>query len=127
MKAKCIHQREGGRKTHQHHVGNSGMLRGEIVFCGDCGDGGHWDSEFWLGGRVFIVISFQNLCNREVKGMLGWGGSTGVGMSVQNIFLCSTAERDSNGVNLDLTSEAELSFPHGNSKCEEHVVNVCWG
>ncbi len=30
-------------------------------------------------------------------------------------------------MNFDLTSEAKLSFPHGNSKGEEHVVNVCWG
>jgi hypothetical protein len=27
-------------------------------------------------------------------------------------------------VNFDLMSEAELSFPHCNSKCEEHVSNV---
>ncbi len=45
--------------------------------------------------------------------MLGWGGSTGVGMSVQNVFLGDTEERNSDGLNLDLTSEAELSFPHG--------------
>jgi hypothetical protein len=59
--------------------------------------------------------------------MLGWGGLTGVGMSVQNVFLGNTAERNSDGLNLDLTSEAELSFPHGNSKCEEYVVNDGWG
>ncbi len=59
--------------------------------------------------------------------MLGWEGLTGVGISAQNEFLGDTAERNSNGLNLDLSSEAKLSFPHGNSKCEEHVVNVGWG
>ncbi len=59
--------------------------------------------------------------------MLGWGGLTGVGMSVQNVFLGDTAERNSDGLILDLTSEAELSFLRGNSKCEEHVINVGWG
>jgi len=56
----------------QHHVGDGGMVRGEIVFCSDCGDGGNWDGELGLGGRVLIVKSFQNSCNGEVKGMLGW-------------------------------------------------------
>ena len=111
----------------QHHVGDGSVVLCEVVFCSDCADGGNWYGELGLGGRILIVKSFQNSCNGEVKGMLGWGSSTGVGMSVQNIFLCDTAERDSNGVNFDLTSEAELSFPHGNSKCEEHVSNVCWG
>ncbi len=45
-------------------------------------------------------------------------------MSVQNIFLGDTLERDSNRLNLDLMSEPVLSFPHGNSKGEEHVVDV---
>ncbi len=45
-------------------------------------------------------------------------------MSVQNILLGDTSERDSNRLNLDLTSEPVLSFPHGNSKGEEHVVDV---
>jgi hypothetical protein len=45
-------------------------------------------------------------------------------MSVQNIFLGDTSERDSNGLNLDLTSEPVLSFPHGNSKGKEHIADV---
>ena len=56
----------------QHHVGDGGMVRGEIVFCSDCGDGGNWDGKLRLRGRVLIVKSFQILCNGEVKGMLGW-------------------------------------------------------
>ncbi len=45
-------------------------------------------------------------------------------MSVQNIRLGNGSERDFNRLNLDLTSEAILAFPHGNSKGEEHVFNV---
>ncbi len=45
-------------------------------------------------------------------------------MSVQNILLGDTSERNSNRLNLDLTFEPVLSFPHGNSKGEEHVVDV---
>ncbi len=45
-------------------------------------------------------------------------------MSVQNIFLGDTLERNSNRLNLDLTSKPILSFPHGNSKGEEHVIDV---
>ena len=30
-------------------------------------------------------------------------------------------------LNLELTSEAILAFPHGNSKCEEHVFGVGGG
>ena len=56
--------------------------------------------------------------------MLGWGCMPWVTMSVQNIFLGNGSERDLNRLNLDLTSEAMLTFPHGNSKGEEHVFNV---
>ena len=45
-------------------------------------------------------------------------------MSVQNIFLGDTLGRDSNRLNLDLMSEPVLSFPHGNSKGEEHIPDV---
>ncbi len=45
-------------------------------------------------------------------------------MSVQNILLGNGSERDFDRLNLDLTSEAILAFPHGNSKREEHVFNV---
>jgi hypothetical protein len=38
--------------------------------------------------------------------------------------LGDTSERDSNRLNLDLTSEPVLSFPHGNSKGEEHVLDI---
>ncbi len=48
-------------------------------------------------------------------------------MCVQNILLGDTLERDSNRLNLDLTSKPILSFPHGNSKGEEHVVDVVRG
>ena len=48
-------------------------------------------------------------------------------MSVQNILLGDTSERDSNRLNLDLTSEPVLAFPHGNSKGEEHIADVGWG
>jgi hypothetical protein len=48
----------------------------------------------------------------------------GVTMSVQNILLGNGSERDFDRLNLDLTSEATLAFPHGNSKGEEHVFNV---
>jgi hypothetical protein len=45
-------------ERNDHHVSNGGVVLGEIVFCGNGGDGGHWDSEFWLGGWVFIIKSF---------------------------------------------------------------------
>ena len=45
-------------------------------------------------------------------------------MSVKNIFLGNGSERDLNRLNLDSTSEAMLTFPHGNSKGEEHVFNI---
>ncbi len=45
-------------------------------------------------------------------------------MSIQNILLGDTLEHNSNRLNLDLTSEPVLSFLHGNSKGEEHVVDV---
>jgi len=45
-------------------------------------------------------------------------------VSVQNILLGNVSECDFNRLNLDSTSEAILAFPHGNSKCEEHIFNV---
>jgi hypothetical protein len=47
----------------QHHVGDGGMVLCEIVFCSDCDDGGNWDGELGLGGKILIVKSFQNSCN----------------------------------------------------------------
>ena len=47
-------------------------------------------------------------------------------MSVQNILLGNGSERNLDGLNLDSTSEAVLAFPHGNSKCEEHILDVVW-
>jgi hypothetical protein len=47
-------------------------------------------------------------------------------MSVQNILLGNGSERDFDGLNLDSTSEAVLAFPHGNSKREEHILDVVW-
>ena len=57
---------------------------------------------------------------------MGWGRLSGVAMSVQNILLGNGLERNLDGLNLDLTSEAVLAFPHGNSKCEEHILDVVW-
>ena len=45
-------------------------------------------------------------------------------MSVQNILLGNSLERNFDRLNLDLTSEAILALPHGNSKREEHIFNV---
>ena len=47
-----------------------------------------------------------------------------VSMSVQNVLLGNGAESFLNRLNLDLTSEAILAFPHNNSKGEEHVLGV---
>ena len=58
--------------------------------------------------------------------MLGWRRLSGVAISVQNILLGNGLERDFDGLNLDSTSEAVLAFPHGNSKCEEHILDVVW-
>jgi hypothetical protein len=53
--------------------------------------------------------------------LLGRGGFPGVGTSVQNEFLGDVPESPFDRLNLDRTSEAVLSFPHGNSKREELV------
>jgi hypothetical protein len=45
-------------ERNNHHVSNGCVVLDEIVSCGNGGDGGHWDSKFWLGGRVFIIKSF---------------------------------------------------------------------
>jgi hypothetical protein len=52
---------------------------------------------------------------------LGRGGSSWVTMSVQNKALGIMPESPLDQLNLDLSSKAVLSFPHGNSKCEELV------
>jgi hypothetical protein len=56
--------------------------------------------------------------------MLGWGGASGVDMSIQNILLGDSSESSFNRLNLDLTSETKLAILHGNSKGKEHVFNV---
>jgi hypothetical protein len=61
--------------------------------------------------------------NRQVEGMLGRGGASGVAISVQNILLGDGSEISFDRLNLDPTSKAKLAFPHGNSKGEEHVFN----
>jgi hypothetical protein len=48
-------------------------------------------------------------------------------MSVQNVSLGNGPESSCDWLNLDLTSDAVLTFPHGNSKGEEHVLNITWG
>ena len=58
--------------------------------------------------------------------MLCLGGLLWVTISVQNVLLGDGAENFLNRLNLDLTSEAVLAFPHGNSKGEEHVGCVRW-
>ncbi len=42
-------------------------------------------------------------------------------MSIQNEALGDMPESPLDRLNLDLSSEAILSFPHGDSKCEELV------
>ena len=55
---------------------------------------------------------------------MGRGLAPGVTMSVKNILLGNSLERDLDRLNLGSTSKAILAFPHGNSKGEEHVFNV---
>ncbi len=45
-------------------------------------------------------------------------------MSVQNVLLANGNESFGHRLNLDLISEANLTFPHGNRKSEEHVMGV---
>ncbi len=52
---------------------------------------------------------------------MGCGGSSWVTMSIQNEALGDMPESPLDQLNLDLISEAVLSFPHSDSKCEELV------
>ena len=56
--------------------------------------------------------------------MLGWGGSPGVGVSVQSILLGNGSESVFDRLNLDLALSTVLAFPHGDSKCDEHCLCV---
>ena len=114
-------------KHDNHHVSHGCMVRGEMIPRCNGGDGGHRDRKLRLGGGVFVIKAFQNAGDGQVEGVLGRRRSSGVGMSIQNIFLGNTLERDSNRLNLDLTSEPVLAFLHGNSKGEEHISEVGLG
>ena len=59
----------------------------EFIALGDFLDCGHWDCQLGLCRWVLIVEFFEQMCYWEVERMLGWGGSAGVVMSVQNVFL----------------------------------------
>jgi hypothetical protein len=58
----------------------------------DCGDGGDKDSKRWLCRWIVVAKTFQQAGDGEVKGLLGWGGFSGVWMSIQNKLLGNVPE-----------------------------------
>jgi hypothetical protein len=83
-------------ECYHNKVGHRRMPTGEVVARRNGGDGRHRDGEFRLRRWVLVVIALQDPCNGQIKGVLGRGSTTGVGMSVQNVLLGNTAECDSN-------------------------------
>ncbi len=91
-----------------------------VVLC-NCRDCRDWQGQLWFRRRIAVPIAFNLSGDGEVEGLLGRGGFSGVGMSVQNEFLGNVPESPFDRLNLDRTSKAVLSFLHGNSKSEELV------
>ncbi len=74
--------------------------------------------------NIGCAKNFDQMGNWQVEGMLGRGGASGVDICIENILLGYGSETSLDRLNLDLTSKANLAFPHGNSKGEKHVFNV---
>ena len=56
--------------------------------------------------------------------LLGGRGFSGVQMSIQNNSLSDVPESLFNRLNMDSSSEAVLTFPHGDSKGKEAIGDV---